>query len=69
MLTNSFSRMLWYAVAIGGLGGFLGMYMSWFWNISSGASIVLTEAALFVLVYTISGVRGRRVPLPSDAHV
>lgn len=67
MLTNSFSRMLWYAVAIGGLAGFSGMYLSWFWNISSGASIVLTEAALFLLVYTISGARGR--PLPSvEAH-
>jgi manganese/iron transport system permease protein/iron/zinc/copper transport system permease protein len=65
LLTNSFSRMLWYAVAIGGVAGFFGMYMSWFWNISSGASIVLTEAALFLVVYTISGVRGRLRPLPS----
>jgi ABC-type Mn2+/Zn2+ transport system permease subunit len=68
MLTNSFSRMLVLSVLIGGLGGFFGMYASWFWNISSGASIVLTEAALFLVVYAISGARGR-LRLPSvEAH-
>lgn len=65
MLTDSFTRMLWYSVAIGALGGFFGMYMSWFWDIPSGSSIVLTEAGLFLVVYAITGVRGRRRPLPA----
>jgi manganese/iron transport system permease protein/iron/zinc/copper transport system permease protein len=65
LLTNSFARMLWYSVAIGGLAGFFGMYASWFLNVSSGASIVLVEAALFLVVYAISGLCGRLRPLPA----
>ncbi len=69
LLTNSFARMMWYSVVIGGLAGFFGMYASWFWNVSSGASIVLVEAALFLAVYAISGLRGRLRPLPAvEAH-
>lgn len=66
MLTHSFARMLWYSVVIGALGGVVGMYLSWFLDISSGSSIVLTESAVFVVVYAISGVRGRRIPLGVD---
>lgn len=66
MLTHSFARMLWYSVVIGALGGVVGMYLSWFLDISSGSSIVLTESAVFVLVYAVSGVRGRRIPLGVD---
>ncbi|MBI4729573.1 MAG: metal ABC transporter permease [Acidobacteria bacterium] len=64
MLTDSFSRMLGLSVLIGGLSGFVGMYLSWFLNISSGASIVLVEAALFVAAYLVTGARRR---LPSRA--
>jgi manganese/iron transport system permease protein/iron/zinc/copper transport system permease protein len=66
MLTNSFNRMLWYAVTIGALGGFFGMYISWFMDVTSGATIVLTETALFVVAYAVSGVRGRARALPVD---
>jgi ABC-type Mn2+/Zn2+ transport system permease subunit len=64
MLTDSFARMLVLSVVIGALSGFVGMYLSWYLNISSGASIVLVSSALFVLVYAISGARARR-RLPS----
>lgn len=66
MLTHSFSKMLWLSVMIGALGGFVGMYASWFMDIASGASIVLTESAVFVVVYAVSGAKGRRVPLGVD---
>lgn len=66
MLTHSFAKMLWLSVIIGALGGFVGMYASWFLDIASGSSIVLTESAVFVVVYAISGVKGRRVPLGVD---
>lgn len=65
MLTDSFRWMLWLSVLIGALGGFFGMYLSWFWNLPSGPSIVLTEAGLFAAVYAITGWRGRRRPLPA----
>lgn len=60
MLTDSFARMLWLAVMIGTVSGFVGMYLSWYMDISSGASIVLVASALFVVVYAISGARVRR---------
>ncbi len=61
LLTDSFGRMLGLSVLIGGLSGFAGMYLSWYLNISSGATIVLVAAAVFVVVYAISGAR-RRLP-------
>jgi len=60
MLTNSFSRMLFLSVAIGALCGFVGMYVSWYADVASGASIVLTGAALFVVVFTVTGSKRRR---------
>ncbi len=63
MLTDSFSRMLLLSVVIGAVSGFAGMYLSWYLDIASGPSIVLVSAALFVVVYAISGTRaGRRLP-------
>ena len=60
MLTNSFGRMLFLSVAIGALCGFVGMYVSWYADVASGASIVLTGAALFVVVFTVTGSQHRR---------
>lgn len=62
-LTDSFSRMLWLSVGIGGLSGFTGMYLSWYLNVSSGATIVLVAAAAFLVAFTASGARARhRLP-------
>ncbi|HVE63451.1 MAG TPA: metal ABC transporter permease [Mycobacteriales bacterium] len=60
MLTNSFSRMLVLSTSIGALCGFLGMYASFQLDIASGASIVLTGAVLFVLVFSVTGAQARR---------
>lgn len=60
MLTHSFARMLWLSVSIGALGGLIGMYLSWFLNIAPGPSVVLTEGAVFVVVYVVSALRGHR---------
>jgi ABC-type Mn2+/Zn2+ transport system permease subunit len=69
MLTDSFAKMLWLSVAIGALSGFVGMYLSWFMNIASGPSIVLTSSALFVIVYAITGARAMRRLRAADVHV
>lgn len=61
LLTDSFGRMLWLSVLVGGLSGFVGMYLSWYLNVSSGATVVLVAAAVFVVAYAISGAR-RRLP-------
>ncbi len=49
LLTDSFSRMLILSSAIGALCGLAGMYISFYLDISSGATIVLVAAALFLI--------------------
>ncbi|HEX9696220.1 MAG TPA: metal ABC transporter permease [Actinomycetota bacterium] len=66
MLTNSFRRMLWIAIVIGAAGGLIGMYVSYFVDMASGPAIVIVEAATFLVVYGLSGARGRRA-LPAGA--
>ncbi len=60
MLTNSFGRMLALSVLIGALCGFVGMYLSWYADVASGAFIVLTGAVLFTVVFAFTGPRTRR---------
>jgi manganese/iron transport system permease protein len=57
--TNSFGRMLGLSVLIGALTGFGGMYVSYYGDIASGATITLTGAAIFVAAYLVGVVRGR----------
>jgi manganese/iron transport system permease protein/iron/zinc/copper transport system permease protein len=64
MLTTSFARMMWLSTVIGAVCGFVGMNLSYHLDVQSGPTIVLTGAALFVIVYASSGVlRHRRVAL------
>ncbi len=59
MLTNSFSRMLIMASAIGAVTGFAGMNLSYHLDVQSGPTIVLVGAALFAIVFVATGTRGR----------
>jgi len=49
MLTDSFSKMLIYSTLIGSVTGVIGMYLSYIFNVASGATIVLASALLFSL--------------------
>jgi hypothetical protein len=60
MLTDSFARMLWISTAIGALSGLAGMYLSYHLDISSGATIVLLDFAVFVAVFLATGRKGVR---------
>jgi manganese/iron transport system permease protein/iron/zinc/copper transport system permease protein len=60
LLTDSFSRMLLLSAALGAAAGALGMYVSYWADISSGATIVLLEAAGFGLAFLWSGLHRRR---------
>lgn len=60
MLTNSFARMLLLSTGIGALCGLVGMYASYQLDIASGASIVLTGAVLFAVVFAVTGAQTRR---------
>jgi manganese/iron transport system permease protein/iron/zinc/copper transport system permease protein len=69
-LTDSFHRMLWISVVTGAVCGFVGVYLSFYLDWPSGATVVLTAAALFVVAYLVSGLRNRRA-LPDvgfDVH-
>jgi len=70
LLTDSFHRMLWISVATGALCGFVGVYLSYYLDWPSGATVVLTATTLFILAYVVSSLRNRR-PLPDvgiDVH-
>jgi manganese/iron transport system permease protein/iron/zinc/copper transport system permease protein len=60
MLTNSFSRLLALATAIGAVCGFVGMNLSYHLDVQSGPTIVLVAATLFAIVFAVTGVTGRR---------
>jgi manganese/iron transport system permease protein/iron/zinc/copper transport system permease protein len=67
LLTDSFGRMMTYAVGIGVACGALGMYLSFYVDVASGATIVLLQATAFGVALAISALRhqaGRRL-----AHV
>ena len=70
VLTDSFHRMLWISVATGAVCGFVGVYLSYYLDWPSGATVVLTAATLFSVAYLVSSLRNRRA-LPDvgfDVH-
>ena len=58
LLTDSFKNVVILSTTLGALGGFVGVYLSFYVDVSSGATVVLVEAALFSLVMVYSSVRG-----------
>lgn len=62
LLTDSFPRMFAISIALGAASGFFGIYVSWFADVSSGATVVLTQAGLFALAlsYATGQQRWRR---------
>lgn len=61
MITDSFSRMVIYSVLIGASTGLVGMYLSYFFNVASGTTIVLFSALLFCLSYLVRPLRKYKV--------
>lgn len=59
MLTDSFSRMIVYSTLIGSVTGVIGMYLSYIFNVASGAAIVLCSALLFSLSLLVKPLYGR----------
>ena len=54
LLTDSFNRMIVVSTIIGAITGLVGMFLSYYLDIASGASIVLLQALVFTVVLTIS---------------
>ncbi len=68
LLTDSFHRMIAISTGLGALTGLMGMYISFYVDVSSGATIVLVQAALFGLALLWSSRRRRNGRL-MRAHV
>ena len=62
MLSDRFRTVLLLSTGLGAACGFVGIYLSYFVDVSSGAAVVLVEAALFALVMSYTNLRPRRVP-------
>jgi ABC-type Mn2+/Zn2+ transport system permease subunit len=60
ILTDSFGRMIVYSTVIGSAAGVVGMYVSYWLDVSSGATIVLLEAAIFTVCVAATTVTRRR---------
>lgn len=59
MLTNSFSRMLWISPVVGALSAFIGMNLAYHLDTAASATIILVGTIQFIIVYAVSGLRGR----------
>ncbi|SFP69593.1 manganese/iron transport system permease protein/iron/zinc/copper transport system permease protein [Nitrosomonas cryotolerans] len=67
MMTDSFGRMQIYSIIIGAMTGIAGMYLSYFFNAASGATIVLFGALLFGLSALIKHIQEQRI-LRANLH-
>jgi manganese/iron transport system permease protein len=66
LVTRSFTRLLLTAVGIGLLAPVVGLYLSFWANAASGATIVLVETAVFVIVLASRLLPGRARTLAAE---
>jgi len=66
-LTQKFQTLLIVSPLIGAFCGAAGMFLSFYFDISSAATIVLTSAALFIVVEISLVARGKK-PAPTHEH-
>jgi manganese/iron transport system permease protein/iron/zinc/copper transport system permease protein len=59
LLTDSFPRMLVLATGLGVLSGLVGMLLSYYFDVASGSTVVLTAASVFLLALAGSSLRRR----------
>jgi len=59
LLTDSFNRMILLSTLIGAATGLLGMYLSFYVDVASGATIVLLQATVFGLALAITSLQKR----------
>ncbi|MDQ3856064.1 MAG: metal ABC transporter permease [Chloroflexota bacterium] len=69
LLTDSFNRMIVLSTLFGALTGFSGMYLSYYVDVASGATIVLVQAALFTTCLGVVSIRKRAMDRLLRTHV
>jgi manganese/iron transport system permease protein len=60
MLVQRFGKMISLAAIIGVISAIIGLYLSYAFDLASGASIVLVETSLFLLVLLVTSLRNLR---------
>jgi ABC-type Mn2+/Zn2+ transport system permease subunit/Mn-dependent DtxR family transcriptional regulator len=58
LLTDRFGRMLGISAAIGVVSAICGLYLSYYWNVSSGGAIVLVATLIFFTAFLFAPRRG-----------
>lgn len=60
LLIQRFHHMIWASAALGSLSALLGIYLSYYLDVASGAAIILVATALFFVTLVLTG-RGRKL--------
>ncbi len=58
LVTRRLPSMMLISAILGAISGIVGLYVSYYWNVASGAAIVLTATAIFVAVFLLAPQRG-----------
>jgi manganese/iron transport system permease protein/iron/zinc/copper transport system permease protein len=69
LMTDSFHRMTLLSVGIGALCGVLGMYLSYYVDVASGATIVLLQSAVFGIVLAVESTRKVAARRMTHTHI
>ena len=69
LLTDSFNRMVVLSVLVGAITGIVGMYLSYYVDIASGATIVLVQATIFSIALFLTTLQKRSNRRLIDIHV
>ena len=69
LLTDSFDAMIVLSTIIGAMSGLVGMFLSFYVDVASGATIVLLQASFFVIALTISSLRKQATQRLMHTHV
>ena len=68
LVVSSIRSMLIWSPLLGALCGFVGMYLSWYADVPSGAAITLVGTAVFTVAYAFSDASRRRTLARLEAH-
>lgn len=69
LLTDNFNRMIILSVLIGTVTNLVGMYLSYYIDVASGATIVLVQATCFGLSLLISSIQKRASQRLAHTHI
>jgi ABC-type Mn2+/Zn2+ transport system permease subunit len=69
LLTDSFDRMFFLSTLIGAASGVLGMYLSYYMDVASGATIVLLQSSIFGVVLAVTSARRVSAQRLLHAHI